>query len=166
MFVRRYPLMVTILFWITATLYGIYWAVQNAVWIKSTERALGIERNSKFKIPRNFLVVYFGYFMAAYLAQVSGFNFPPDPQDYLPGLRVFNTFLWFGFLSYLLWNFGDRIRNIEREVGIENQVKISTAFFLIPLFYSSGTYYQRHINTVIKKMDTTIPRLKPKEPAV
>ena len=72
MVIRKYPALVTVALWLTATLYGIYWAIQNAIWIRSTERKLGISNQSRYKLIRNGIAVYFGYFILEYITSLSG----------------------------------------------------------------------------------------------
>ncbi len=42
MLIRKYPTLVTVSIWLTCGVYGIYWAIHTAMWIRKMDDSPGI----------------------------------------------------------------------------------------------------------------------------
>ena len=152
MFIRRFPVLVTVALWASFGLYGFYWAIQNAIWIRKRENELGLTYVSRFKVLRNVVAIYFLAYIALYLSQIFLGLPSANLQMRFPYLIVLNVIIWFSFLGFLLNQYLYRIEQIEEKLGIEDKINFGIAWVLVPVLYSTGTYLQSHINRIDKKL--------------
>jgi len=151
---RRSPLIVFILVWLTIGLYGIYWLFDTVRLLNS--------RHHKKKYNTRFLGWAVGIFLGTYLAGIlfvdiamrSGTTISPGLQILLMILFLM-ALLWNLFVIFGVSNISRRIREVEIQDDIEDPINPGISLLAFFFFFTAFPYMQHHINRIVQMEPTT-----------
>ena len=150
---RRSPLLVYLLVWVTLGFYAIWWFFTTMLFLN----------DCRIRRPYNVRLLGWsvGTVLSSYLigfAIVMGYSFytdfdVPDAIVILMGVLWVLALVWNFFVFFSVWHISTRIREAQATRNLENPILPAISMLSFVLWFTCFPYMQHHINRLIDEPD-------------